>query len=288
MKERSLVAFTLLSQSAVGVFLVLALLYWRAVLEIGFNDADQLTSAGLILSGALILASLVSSITHLGSPLIAWRALSNLGASWLSREVLFALLFSFFGGLFTVLQYRGGIPWEVRSFLAILAGVVGLALVYSMGRLYQLRSVPAWNTWLTQASFFTSTFLLGSLSLGVLLSIQLFFLPLNLSQIALAAQRMLAGLLLLLLLVEFILIPVNTWRMAIHWIDLTMDRPLSQIYLLRLAPLFVGVSLAGVLLISSTAPDLLAVLGLVTAFLLALFSEVFGRTIFYASRQAFL
>jgi len=80
-KEASLVAFTLLTQAAVGACWAALALQLRAE-RAGVPDG----AAGAILLVAFLaaLAGLAASFLHLGRPSNAWRALRNLRASWLS------------------------------------------------------------------------------------------------------------------------------------------------------------------------------------------------------------
>jgi anaerobic dimethyl sulfoxide reductase subunit C (anchor subunit) len=167
MKERSLVAFTLLSQMAVGAFWVLVGLRAWAAWHTGTEAAGALTDGVLLLVGPVMLLGIVSSFFHLGTPFKSWRAIANLHASWLSREVLFALLFAAGTLLFAVLQWLGWGASVARSVLAGTVALLGLALLVSMTRAYRLRTVPAWDTWTTPAAFLITACLLGGLGVGV-------------------------------------------------------------------------------------------------------------------------
>jgi anaerobic dimethyl sulfoxide reductase subunit B (iron-sulfur subunit) len=145
--ELPLVAFTLLTQMAVGLaicVLALSSIPLPVLLAIG----------GLLGAGGLI------SFLHLGRKRNAWRAVTHLRKSWLSREVLMAGLF----GAAWVLTV--GLVWlQKASFAPWLMAVLGLALIYCMARVYFLRAVPAWNTWRTPAAFFLSAAVLGTLGI---------------------------------------------------------------------------------------------------------------------------
>jgi anaerobic dimethyl sulfoxide reductase subunit C (anchor subunit) len=288
MKERPLVIFTILASMAVGAFLALGLVYWQMTRLAGAAAADQLVDGGLLLIGPLMLFSLIASLFHLGSPQNAWLALSNLRRSWLSREVLFAVLFTGLGGMFALAHWLRLGEAPARALLAGLAALSGLALVYCMGRVYMLRTAPAWNSWLTLASFFTASFLLGSLGLGLALVAQSAVAGAPQNHVA-TALSWLGGFAILLLVIEFLLIPWTIGRLAAQPAGPGINRPLSQVYLLRLAPILLGVALAGVVFFSPGALDRWgAFLMVAIACGLALFSEVFGRILFYESRNPLL
>jgi anaerobic dimethyl sulfoxide reductase subunit C (anchor subunit) len=164
--ERPLVAFTLLSQTAVGAFLTLgALDVWGGALA-GQPAAEALTNGVLLAIGPVMAGALAASLLHLGTPAGAWRALRNVRSSWLSREVLLALVFALTGAAFAGLRATGRGAADLRTAFAAAAGLSGVALVYAMARVYRIRTVPAWDTPLTEISFFATALLLGTLGVG--------------------------------------------------------------------------------------------------------------------------
>jgi anaerobic dimethyl sulfoxide reductase subunit C (anchor subunit) len=115
------------------------------------------TRSTIAVIAALTLAGLLASLLHLGTPSKAWRALSNVRTSWLSREVLCASLFV---AALMVVLVTGRALW--------LAQATGAALVVSMVQVYRLRTVAAWNSVRTTVSFVGTTLLLGLLLSGAL------------------------------------------------------------------------------------------------------------------------
>ncbi|MGD0483435.1 MAG: DmsC/YnfH family molybdoenzyme membrane anchor subunit [Gemmatimonadales bacterium] len=166
MTERPLVAFTLLAQTAVGAFITLgALDVWAGGLT-GRPSALAQSAGALLAIGPVMGVALLVSLLHLGTPTAAWRALANLRSSWLSREVLFALLFTGAGALFAILRATGTGTAGLRGAVAAAAALCGVALVYAMSRVYRVRTLPAWDTPLTTVSFFATALLLGTLAVG--------------------------------------------------------------------------------------------------------------------------
>jgi anaerobic dimethyl sulfoxide reductase subunit C (anchor subunit) len=178
MKERSLVAFTLLGQTAVGMFWALALVSRRVP-----GGATWVRGPTLVV-GVLLLAAGVSAVLHLGTPRNAWRALSNVGSSWLSREV--ALTGLFVVGWLVVTFMRDVLPAAgpgsaaggaagmapaAADLATALTALVGGALVYAMARVYRLRTVPAWDTRITPLSFYLTTLSLGAPAAALALSL---------------------------------------------------------------------------------------------------------------------
>jgi anaerobic dimethyl sulfoxide reductase subunit B len=138
--ELPLVAFTLLVQMAVGMF-------WAAQWM-----TNSIPLIPYLLIGVCLAIGGFFSFAHLGVKRNAWRAPFHLKKSWLSREILFV-------GLFGAGWLMGFVLPEMKWVTSLL----GIGLVYSMARVYQLRPMPAWNTWRTMVGFFITAILLGQL-----------------------------------------------------------------------------------------------------------------------------
>lgn len=147
-EEVPLILFTLLGQLAVGGFWIL----WMYRLSPPLNLMPHLiigTSLGM---------GLLASFAHLGTKRNAWRVLSHLSHSWLSREILFAGLFGL-GWLSTTLLSATRHPVTFEA--ATITTILGIGLVYSMGQVYRIPAAPGWNSWRTNAGFIVSALVLG-------------------------------------------------------------------------------------------------------------------------------
>lgn len=149
--ELPLVAFTLLMQLAVGL----------AVCSLVFSPvpAPVWLAIGILWGlGGII------SFLHLGRKRNAWRAVSHLKKSWLSREILLAGLF---GVCWAVVA---GSHWFWKASPSLWpTAILGLGLIYSMARVYLLRTVASWNSWRTPMAFFLSVTILGTLGINLAL-----------------------------------------------------------------------------------------------------------------------
>lgn len=284
MKERSLTAFTILSQMAVGVFWALGALHVWAVRQAGMAAADALTDKALLVVSPFMVLGLLTSFFHLGTPLNAWRAFANLRSSWLSREVLFAVLFTGASGLFTGWQWFKVGTFAARNVAAWAVTLIGLALITSMANAYRVRTVPAWNTGATPASFFTTALLLGGLVVGVILTVNSDAPP-KLSRSALQwialSAIVLLGMQLVIILLWVTGLAAGQGAALRAAARITQEHRL--ILRLRLALAVVGIAVAGVALSpwgEGTGADVTIIL----AFGLALASEVLGRLLFYEAR----
>ena len=132
----SLVIFTLLGQAAAGML----------ILSFFSRTADTSRAkawAACILLGVGALASL----EHLSDPTVSFYTITNVGTSWLSREILFVGLFG-----------AGLLLWLItlNAWARRLAAILGLAFVYVMSRVYTIPTVPFWNSLFTGGPYWTS------------------------------------------------------------------------------------------------------------------------------------
>lgn len=161
-QEWPLVVFTLAAQTAAG------LLIWTTILSL-LRRPPPLSSLAvggwaLALAGAGLLASLL----HLGSPQRAFLAMRRLNKSWISREVALALAFCLSAAGLTLSGWRSPPSSPANPWLLGSSTLLGLALVYAMAQVYQLRTAPGWAGPLTGPKFFLTALLLGGFSLAML------------------------------------------------------------------------------------------------------------------------
>ncbi len=158
--ELPLVAFTVLSQFAIGLVLL-------HVLMRGGHPAAAGAPAGAAAPGidlparplwiaatALLALGLLLSLLHLGHPLSAPRALSNLATSWLSREVLLASLL--------VALMAATVVLGVRRPLALAAAFAGLLVLIAQGMVYSPPALPALHNALPFTFFALTAIILGT------------------------------------------------------------------------------------------------------------------------------
>ena len=296
--EWALVTFTVLSQMSVGTFLVLGVVHFFARRKASKEAVDQLSDRALLAIGPVIILAFLASLLHLGNPLNAYRAVSNLGSSWLSREILSGVLFALTGGLFAIMQWRKIGSETLRTIVAWIAALIGLFFVYAMSNVYMMRTVPTWNTWYTPVSFFTTTFLLGALAVAVAYVATFSYLARKKPDDVVAQRGLLRNALywmaivsVVLLGVEFVVIP--SYLAYQYTGEITAIAALREmisqfggVFIMRLILVFVGAGLLAITLIRNVLrpghESSLATLAY-AAFALVLVSEVLGRFLFFAS-----
>ena len=163
MHNWSLICFTLLIQSAIG-------LIWVKVIGRWFGGGMRADFSIWPISIALTLTGLglYAALAHLSKPRLAPYALRNLSGSWLSREVL--LVQTFAGALALLILIS---LLDASSGLVILetaACLLGGAALFAMSRVYLLKTVPGWNSAATLLEFAGSAMLLGG-ALGAVLTV---------------------------------------------------------------------------------------------------------------------
>ena len=155
-EEWPLLTFSLLSQTAAGMFFLLALL--RSLLPPAASPArlDGIR-AGIAAVGPLLGLAMLLSFFHLGSPTGALAASPN-PDSWMVREVLATSLFLGLWGVCFLLSRKN----RLNAGLQWVTAFAGMAAVFFMAGAYTHSIRPAWihlNTYLT---FFGATLILGA------------------------------------------------------------------------------------------------------------------------------
>jgi anaerobic dimethyl sulfoxide reductase subunit C (anchor subunit) len=296
-REWALITFSILAQLSVGSFLVLGVVHYFAVRKSGAEEADRLSDRALLAIWLTLLLGMGASLLHLGNPLNAYRAIANLGTSWLSREIFSGVCFAGLGGLFALMQWRKLGSFALRNLVALAAAAVGLVLVYSMAMVYMLPAEPGWNVYTTPLSFFATTFLLGVLAMGAAFVANYAYVQRKTPGCADAqcillrdALKWIAVASIVLLGAEFVILPLNLALLAggagAAAVPLLVG-PFSVVFGLRLALVFLGAGVLGVFLFQAALnpgkEHALANLAY-AAFALVLVGEVLGRFLFYATQ----
>lgn len=298
-REWALILFTLLAQMSVGAFIGLGVIYFFVKRKAGEEQADRFSDRALLAIWPVMGLGLLASLLHLGNPLNAYRAVTNLDTSWLSREVLFGLLFAALGFAFAILQWRKiGSP-ALRNILAVLAAIFGVLLVFSMAMVYMLPTMPSWNTVVTPLSFFTTTLMLGALALGAAFVVNYAYVQkkdpgCQEAQCSLlrSTMRWIAIVTVVLVGVQLVMMPLYVASVAASGSTAALastDLLIGKYGLataLRLILVFVGAGVFGVFLYQnalSPGQEKIMANYAYGAFVLVFVAEILGRFLFYAT-----
>jgi anaerobic dimethyl sulfoxide reductase subunit C (anchor subunit) len=298
-RDWALITFTILVQMSVGAIWVLGIAHYFAARKYGAEEADRLSDRALFALVPVIALAFIASLLHLGgNPFVAYRAVTRLGSSWLSREIFFGVIFAVLAFIFAFLQWRKIGSLVLRNVFAWLAALDGLVLVFVMSRVYMLPTQPAWNSWATMVSFYATAFLLGAMAMGAAFVANYAYLQRKQpgcadAQCALmrAALRWIAVAAVLLVGVELVVLPIY---MAMVAAGSTAGLASVQLMIgaygwalvLRVILAFVGAGVLAVFLYQNAMSvgheKMLSTLAY-TAFVIVLVAEILGRLLFYAT-----
>ncbi|MFO7938734.1 MAG: DmsC/YnfH family molybdoenzyme membrane anchor subunit [Bacteroidales bacterium] len=156
--EWSLVFFTTFSQLAAGIMVAVLLFVYAKKHKLH----PRLNQTALYIAAGLMFIALILSFLHLNNPMHSIYAMSNIGSSWLSREILFVSLFLFSLVVVSLLPYVKPLKPKHYRTMTLGTALIGCMMVYAMSMLYIIPTVPAWNSISTLIAFFATALLLGS------------------------------------------------------------------------------------------------------------------------------
>jgi len=298
-REWALITFTILAQMSVGSFIVLGIVHYFTAKKSGEKQADELSDRALLAIGPVLALGMAASLLHLGNPLNAYKAVTNLGTSWLSREIFFGVLFAVAGAVFAVMQWKKIATFQIRNLVAWLAALIGIALVYSMAMVYMMPTRPSWNMVTTPLSFYATTLLLGVLAMGAAFVANYWYVqsknPGCASEQCVLLRdslRWFAVASIVLLGFQFVLLPLWVALMAgpATASAAMLVGEFGVVFALRLVLVFLGAGVLGIFLYrAASSPGQEKLMGAVAyvAFALVLVGEVLGRFLFYATASHF-
>lgn len=174
-REWTLPFYTILMQLATGVLLSLWIMRSFYQKRIGLGMMDRIVQYPIIVILITISSGMIGSHFHLGRPLISIFSMLNFQTSWISREITFTVFYFFFTCLLCVMVWSHHSPAKLKTVVGWVAIGCGLSTVYCMSRIYMIPIHPAWNTPITIISFYGAAFLLGVMSLTLIMYLELKF-----------------------------------------------------------------------------------------------------------------
>lgn len=155
MKELPLVFFTVLAQASAGAFILTQIC--ASMKKIDQKQATKLAIICLIMVGV----AGISALTHLGQPFRAINALFGMGRSPMSNEIITCALFGGLVFLFVVGNLKKTIPEATVNIFGYLGAIAGIALIILIPAVYQLETIPAWNTGFTSLQMVLTAVICG-------------------------------------------------------------------------------------------------------------------------------
>jgi anaerobic dimethyl sulfoxide reductase subunit C len=293
-REWALLIFSVLAQLSVGMMLTLLIVRTYAVKSLGEEKASQLTDMPFLVVGVVMVVAMVASLFHLGKLAHLVGAVPNLGTSWMSREVVFAVIFMILAAVVAFMRWRKVGTESALMTVGWIAAAVGLVLVYCMGMTYLLPAQPAWNSLATPVNFFVAALLLGALGAAAALMATYAKIQKKSKEMdgfIKTAMQMLAISGIVLLGVEFLVLPLymaflsTQGAAAVHSLGL-MFSDYGGVLAFRLIFVFVGAGVLAAYIYRNAAvaggEKTLTNLAYY-AFALVLLGEILARFLFYAT-----
>src|ERR1700690_1106633 len=137
-REWALLIFTILGQLATGMFLALMIVRAFAVRKVGGEQAEQWTDVPLYTVFPIMGVGLLAALFHLGTVAHVFGAVPNLATSWMSREVVAAVVFVVLVGIYAFLQWRKMASEVLRTTVGWITALAGLVLLFCMSATYML------------------------------------------------------------------------------------------------------------------------------------------------------
>ena len=297
-REWALPFYTILMQLAVGALLVLWILRSAAGRQFRADEVNSVTRNPLLIISFTVVVAMMSAHLHLSQPLHSFYAVRNFRTSWLSREIVFTVLFFL---MLSTLLYFSRFKQEYRrliSTLGWLAVILGLTIIYCMAKIYLLPTQLAWNSPTVIVSFYVTTLLLGTMTIACLLILDLKFVEIQKGDNLELHVRVARFALVWLSLASFLLVAIDiavtffqlgqlakgeaTLRTSLQLLfELYAPLFVTRLLLLGGAPLWMGYAVYRIQRLMLTPQELMAPVYL--SCLLILVAEIIGRFLFYAT-----
>jgi anaerobic dimethyl sulfoxide reductase subunit C len=174
-REWALPVYTILMQLAVGALTILWLIRHLAASRFSSREIDRIFINPISVIVFTAVVAMGSAHFHLSKPFHSYLAILNFKTSWLSREIVFTILFFLILMSVLYLTYFKPHRRALITSLGWLAILFGNILVYCMARIYLIPTQVAWNSTSVIFSFYTTSLILGSMTIVSLMELDLKF-----------------------------------------------------------------------------------------------------------------
>lgn len=174
-REWALPVYTILMQLTVGSLFVLWLIRSLSNSKFSHQEIDRIIRNPIFVIAFTAVVAMGGSHFHLSKPFHSFLAVLNFKSSWLSREIVFTVLFFLTMMSLLYLTYFRAYHRRLITALGWLAIFFGIILIYCMARIYLLPTQVAWNSNMVIFSFYTTSFLLGVMAIACLMVLDLKF-----------------------------------------------------------------------------------------------------------------
>ncbi len=296
-REWTLPVYTILMQIAVGAHFLLWVIRTRAGTRFSHREMEKVVRNPVLVIWFTSLVAIIGSHFHLSRPYHSFYAVMNFKSSWLSREIVFSILFL----LTTFIAWYLSRYHTTRPKLITATGWLGvfwgLLLVFSMAHIYLIPTQTAWNSATVIVSFYVTTLLLGCMTIMCLMILDVKFTEVQQVDTSLQIQVIrhsfsgLTGLMLLAVVMNLVVVLVQimllgqgdiTARTSLELlIELYLPLLLLRLILLVAASLYLGFWVSQLYKEKATPQSLLIPIYLCS--MMIFIAEIVGRFLFYAT-----
>lgn len=298
LREWALPVYTILMQLAVGALFVLWVIRFLASAKFSYQQIHHVIRNQMMVITFTAAVAMAGAHLHLSKPFHSFLAVLNFRTSWLSREIVFSLIFFLLTISLLYLTYFQPTRRGLITGLGWLTILIGFVLIYCMARIYLIPTQVAWNSTSVIVSFYLTALTLGGMAIACLMVLDLKFAEVQkANDVELRAQVIrycYAGLTLLtIVLVFFSFIVVYTQIRLLSQGDLvarTSLRLLFELYmplfvmrlfLLLYASISLGFAVYRMYKLKITPQSMMMPVYL--SCLMILIGEIVGRFLFYAT-----
>lgn len=285
-----LVVMLVLTQLSVGAFAV-----ERVVRDtLPMVGIERFSAAHAVFSLAIGLIALAASVSHLGRPLGAFRAVLGLRRSWLSREILAFGAFAMLAVLYAA-STLPSLPWFVPAALGrwherLGNAVIGVGAfgVFCSAMLYHVTRREFWNLATALPKFALTSAILGiATMMATLVAVDVGAGTSTLSASAHALRLPLVGAVVVKLGIEFAVLvhlrdPTQT---ELRRSAVLLSGALRDVVMLRVLCAFVGAVALPVLFLDGTKPSAAMLVGVSMALVVLLIGELLERSTFFRAQR---
>jgi anaerobic dimethyl sulfoxide reductase subunit C (anchor subunit) len=168
-------------QLAVGAFAILWLIRFLTASKFSPQQIDRIISNPILVIAFTSVVAMGGAHFHLSKPFHSYLAVLNFQSSWLSREIVFSVLFFLTTMSVLYLTYFQTHRRKLITGLGWLAILFGIILIYCMARIYMIPTQASWNSPTVIISFYTTTLLLGIMAIACLMVLDLKFSEIKMS-----------------------------------------------------------------------------------------------------------
>jgi anaerobic dimethyl sulfoxide reductase subunit C (anchor subunit) len=297
-REWALPIYTILMQLAVGALFILWSMRSFVKSKFSTDHLDRIIRNPMLVISLTVVAAIIGSHFHLSKPFRSFYAVRNFQTSWLSREIVFTVIFFL---ILSVLWLLSRFKMEYRKLITFLGWTAisfGLIVIYCMVRIYLIPTQVAWNSPTVIVSFYTTTLLLGTMTIACLLVLDLKFSEIQKTDdIDIRVQVIKYSIGWLTLVVFFaVVINIAVIFYQLHFLqqgDTTAQTSLqllfelyTPLFVMRLlfiivAPLWLGYAVRQMFKVGDAPQSML--MPVYMSCLLILIGEIIGRFLFYAT-----